>query len=355
MKQFASLVATVILLFVIPSSSGSQMFQSIQSYGTIKVGGMDLEPLGIVLNTWTVLNPTFENHCKLAKELGIFWARTVIRWDVAEPENGTFNWELVDYKINCILNFSGTDELLVMFTNVPSWASGVEGSWTDPPIHPADFKEFVIEAVNRYKDRVKYWEIYNEPNLAVYWKGTPEQYLTLLENAYEEIKKADPNATVLSAGISNADFGWVKRMYELGWKPYFDILSIHPYSEYGPLVEGSERWYYPNVAKVLDVMAEYGDSGKDVWITEIAWNTAENAPHFKATEEEQALYLTQAFDKANNEWSEVKKFFWYVIQDYLSDSPGEYGENYYGLIRLDGTKKPSWYAYTKLVERYVQP
>ena len=51
---------------------------------------------------------------------------------------------------------------------------------------------------NRYRGQGVYYEIENEVNGEAFWKGTLEEYLELLRVGYYVIKKADPQAKVLS-------------------------------------------------------------------------------------------------------------------------------------------------------------
>lgn len=354
MKLKYILVLVVLLLIQVSLSSVNiralkSTYRQIRSYGTIVSfsDGMDLKPLGMGLWTRTVPNSDFEKDCDLAKDLGIHWARTEFLWDLIEPEKGNFNWELADYIVNTILKRSGTDKVLVLVTNTPEWATShkyPERYWTYPPDDLSDIVDFATAIVNRYKDRIKHWEIWCEPNLDEYWSGTDEGFFAVYRTYYNAIKKADPNAIVMNGGISNADYEYLRLMYESGLKSYFDIFAIHPYCEGSPLEEGPTKDYYPNVARCLDVMAEYGDGEKDVWITEIGWNTDPNPPHNAATEDEQAEWLQQAFYYAKDNWSQVKKFIWFIIQDYDGAK--------YGFVRLDGSKKPSWYTYGELVKLY---
>ena len=92
-----------------------------------------------------------------------------------------------------------------------------------------------------YADRVDAWEIGNEPNLIEEW-GTPPDpaaYAELLQVAYREIKAADPDALVVSAGLAplNArgdpnhyhDLDYLREMYAHGAAEYMDVLGVHTF------------------------------------------------------------------------------------------------------------------------------
>ena len=54
----------------------------------------------------------------------------------------------------------------------------------------------VQQAVTRFKGRVRYWEIVNEPNLSM----SPQAYVALLAQTYNQIKSIDPQAKVVAPG-----------------------------------------------------------------------------------------------------------------------------------------------------------
>ncbi len=93
----------------------------------------------------------------------------------------------------------------------------------------------------RYADRIDAYEIGNEPNLREEWGGNPDPaaYARRRESADREIKSADPDALVVSAGLAPVqrgaepaylnDLDFTRAMYEAGAAPYFDVLGLHPY------------------------------------------------------------------------------------------------------------------------------
>jgi len=63
----------------------------------------------------------------------------------------------------------------------------------------------VAAIVTRYKSDVHYWEVWNEPDLAEFWNGTPAQYAALLDVTSSTIKQIDPTATVVLGGQAFQD------------------------------------------------------------------------------------------------------------------------------------------------------
>jgi xylan 1,4-beta-xylosidase len=97
--------------------------------------------------------------------------------------------------------------------------------------------EALIEAlvrhlVDRYgRDEVARWpfEVWNEPNLAVFWSGSESDYLALYDATARAVKRVDPSFLV--GGPSTAAAGWVDDLLEHARTTDVpvDFLSTHTY------------------------------------------------------------------------------------------------------------------------------
>jgi len=71
------------------------------------------------------------------------------------------------------------------------------------PAHYADFAGFLRRLGATVGDRAGAWEIWNEPNLAWFWRNPdPVAYAKLLKAAAPALRAADPGALIVSAGPS---------------------------------------------------------------------------------------------------------------------------------------------------------
>jgi hypothetical protein len=116
-----------------------------------------------------------------------------------------------------------------------------------PPDVPRDLDAFgkmvrdlVHHVVVERRQRVRYWGVWNEPDLDVFWKGTPDDYLRLYDVVARAVKSVDPRLQV--GGPESA--AWDLRLAETfvehaarGNVP-LDFFSWHYYS--GNLGELSE-------------------------------------------------------------------------------------------------------------------
>ena len=135
-----------------------------------------------------------------------------------------------------------TRKLIVRIDREPYWDMryAYDGSIASgPPKDLNNFFDFCGKLAARYKNRVAAYQVWNEPNLAREWGNAapnPAEYVAMLKGCYSAIKQADPNALVISAGLSPTgngppaampDVDFLRGMYEAGAAPYFDVLGAH--------------------------------------------------------------------------------------------------------------------------------
>src|SRR5690606_3285347 len=88
---------------------------------------------------------------------------------------------------------------------------------------------YIRALVERYKSSIHVWQVWNEPDSRDFLQpNTMANYRKILWSAYEVIKDVDPNATVLTAGISYPNEAFIKELYETS-RGHFDALSLHLY------------------------------------------------------------------------------------------------------------------------------
>ena len=274
-------------------------------------------------------------------EVGAQWVRFDFNWSRMEPEQGVYDWWRHDAVVEAAaargLNVLG----IIAYT--PDWARppGTDNKY--PPTDPGDYAAFVARVVERYAPMgVRHWELWNEPNHRNFWKPCPDvaAYTGLLTAGYAAVKAVDPDAFVVSGGLSPAvDNGcniaprtFLAGIYASGGRGSFDAFGHHPYSfpAYPSEQHGWSAWYQMTGASpsLRSIMEENGDGDKQIWATE--WG----AKIGSVDEETQAAMVSEAYSLFGSyEWA--GPMFLYTYRD--SDS--------FGLVRGDGSRRPSWYAY----------
>ena len=148
--------------------------------------------------------------------------------------------------------------------------------WRYPPDLRA-WREWNRTLATHYKGRVRYYEIWNEPDLG-FFQGTAPEYLELLKAASEEIKAVDPTAIVMTGGFAGMDLRDHKAdVLELTLdkgQPFFDRVAYHRHGPFARLqreVDGSllplmkkygvtQPLYFNETAMGLSYDLEYGQA-----------------------------------------------------------------------------------------------
>jgi hypothetical protein len=283
--------------------------------------------------------------------MGVNTVRIGIPWAGINPIPGYYNWSQSDYMINAA-DARGMGVLAVI-TTTPGWANdpsapGVYGH----PASPADFGTFAGLAAQRYAGKVGAYEIWNEPNAALYYGPQPDPagYTELLKAAYPAIKVADPDATVIGGVVGSTvtyenltlnPVTFVDEMYQSGAQGYFDALSFHPYQYTTPFSAGG---FHPDspinqLADIRDLMVANGDAGKTIWASEYG------EPSSVGGDAQQAAYLQDMLTT----WRTLNytgPAFVYTLEDDKTGSTNP--DETLGLIRDDGSWKPAAYVVRSL-------
>ncbi len=302
----------------------------------------------------------------LVNDLGFNWAKGYVNWATVEPEPGQFRWVDPD---NVTKAFRDQElKILLRIHGTPAWARPPDSSLSHPPTDLADFARFVTALANRYRGQVAAYEIWNEPNLQYEWgnlEPDPAAYTDMLKTAYIAIKKADPEAQVISGGLATTgggsataygDLDFLQGMYEAGAKGFFDAFGSHPYA-YGhtPDETHPDGLSFDRVVDQYQIMVANGDSDTPIWITEAGWvlqtnwDLGEHAT-IGVTEAEQARYLVRAYTKVEEEWPFVQGLFLFnldfsTVSWYAAAEP----MRWYAILNPDRTPRPAYTALRRMM------
>jgi hypothetical protein len=142
------------------------------------------------------------------------------------------------------------------------------------------FLEYVRFTVGHLKDRVQYFEIWNEPDIRGYCPKWIElaDYINLVKRTAPVIREVSPESKIVVGAVSSLQFG--RRDYMFGLlesevMPLVDVISWHPM--YGVSPEHDEfRSYYYNypafVQSIKDTAAAHGFVG-EYHADELTWRT----------------------------------------------------------------------------------
>lgn len=273
------------------------------------------------------------------KELGVQWDRSDLWWHTVEPTPGKWTWEWPD-RVMAEYEKQGVQWYPILCYGAAWWKDH------NGPRNDAELKqwaEYVSRTVGRYKGRVPYWSVWNEPNIADFWKPAPsaEDYARLLKVTREAVKQADPAAKLCAPAVAPLQ-GWdrkfVERLYQLGCKDSFDVFDYHYYRNDPPEDEVPQE-----LAAIRAVMARYGDS-KPIWVSESGVNSPINRAPASYDRQAALVVRNQLLCSALG----VERFFYFDLQNWFDD-PDKSWDSTLGLVEAGGTRKPSFHAYKTMV------
>jgi hypothetical protein len=289
----------------------------------------------------------------LLQELGVSMIRQDILWSDIHRGHLQYDFSKYDELISKISG-RGLQVLGVLQYNKVDLREGKE-VWSTPPESFEEFSAYVGAVVDQYKSKIKHWEIWNEPNLSVYWSGPQDDlksYSRLLKLSYEAAKKADPTCSVLHGGLAEPIVEGVIHLYQQ--KAPFDILNIHPFlNPHDP--KSSER-LHRIMTGVCEEMKKQNEEEKKIWITEMGCpglpSDKMNLTWFggdPVDEHKQADWLEKQYEWIQK-YPTVEKLFWAFYRD--TENEFKDATDYMGLVRLDLTPKPAYSKMKALIQRY---
>ncbi len=293
---------------------------------------------------------SIERSVKLMRKAGVGIVRMDFLWEEIEPRKGEFDFAKYDHIVDVVTK--NKIQILGLLHYSAPWASG-RGVWNCPPADNALFVRYALAVAGRYKDKVKYWEVWNEPDSGTYWSNQDglKSYVALLKDVYTTVKKEVPGCKILNGGLAGG-LSSVNKLYDNGAGAFFDILNIHIFDS--PLNPSSVQRVstYPKLA--YKVMARNGDGNKKIWITEIgcpgvkkeinaqSWWMGDNPD-----EEQQAGWLKAVFAELTKDKA-VEKIFWAFFRDCRH---WHNGTDYLGLVRWDFSEKPSYSSFQNAAKK----
>ena len=198
-------------------------------------------------------------------------------------------------------------------------------------------RDLTQHLVDRYgrQELVDRWafEVWNEPNLEVFWAGTPAEYFRLYDLAAEAIRSVEPGVRV--GGPASAAVGWIAQVLaHVGSNgTALDFVSTHTYGS-PPL----------DLRPLLD---RYGRTGTPLWWTE--WGVS--PAHFDSASDSVfgAVFLLRGMASA---MGRIEALSYWVVSDHFEElgRPPALLHGGFGLRTVGDLRKPRWWA-LELLER----
>ena len=263
-------------------------------------------------------------------------------WMGVQPKAGEWHWERTDATLALLARHGAELQNLVAYGG-HEWTKSADTlrlireakdqkmQWRYPPRLDA-WRPWVRAQAERYRGKVRYYEIWNEPDIQ-FFQGTPQQYLELLKAGYEEIKAADPDALVMTGGFASLDHhGHNRELLELvlhDGRPFFDLHAHHRHGSFAMLQQQVDEQLVP-------LRQKFG-------VTEPLYFNETAMGREYEREYDQAVELPKRLAFA---WSRgAAGYHYFTVWTKKGDASSAAG---YSMVNWDFTPRPVWVAYNEM-------
>ena len=207
-------------------------------------------------------------------------------WNHIESKKGNFFWDDVDQYVVYAQEHNQT--ILATIWPHANWdqksckrkkAKSPFGKrftkYLSRPCSMDDYKNFLVKLVDRYDGDglndmpgltkpIKYWDVMNEPEFKMFFKGSKEDFVEIFNFSSKVIKEKQPDAVIVMAGAAGM-FPESKKFWRSALpkiKDYFDIAAIHHITPPDGKCD-KELWVdeFSSLLKSLNI-------NKPIWVTE---------------------------------------------------------------------------------------
>jgi hypothetical protein len=356
---------TTALFLLVSSLSLTTLPSHAQVPGTNPTGGdiphIPENPYGVnvflhkEVEAWKI-----EETLRMIAAANIPWIKQEFPWQEIEFKKGYFHddkWNKSSWdKFDLIVDLAERYGLAITarISHPPDWAKAAPGG--DSPLNDyQDLADFTNALLDHYEGRIKYIQMWNEPNLSAEWVPgkpvDPAGYAELLKAVYPAVKDAHPDAVILSAPMAITlegpelrgnmnELDYWEGLYEAGVKDYFDIVSANAYGlDQPPEAEpGPDVLNFRRVELLREIVEQQDEDATPIWFNEYAWNASpetlseEERNYWRhVTPEQQAEWTVAGVEYARNNWPWAGVVnIWYFRQ--VGDIPPDKAEYYFAMV-----------------------
>lgn len=269
-------------------------------------------------------------------------------WPDIEPERGRWDFRRLDQYV-AMAKLTGVDILLPL-GRTPRWASSRPAEKSSYGLgeaaEPADmenWRRYVRTVAERYRGRIRHYDLWNEVNEKGFFSGSVEKLIELTCEAHRILHDVSSDNRLVSPSFIGA--GSEPEQFEnflrKGGKTCVDIIGYHFYV---PHREPEE--IVPLVHRVQAAMARQGLSNLPLWNTESGWwmENGDGTPETGADTRWRRVRLGEgaavvARSLILGRWAGLERFYWYSWDNHIL-----------GLIEPStGALKPAAVAYGAVV------
>ena len=330
------------------------------------------------------------------EELGVGSIRMPIRWKKITDgtECNTFAQDVTP-----VLNTENMEEYRAIIDAIPQNVDILV--YLDSPsdickdlylVNPVAFSrrfgEYVELVVDNFKDRVRYFEIWNEENSNHFFLEPPYangwsawDYVNhILVPGYAAVKSSDSTARVVMGGLSYdgiTGHGPLKDYFDQDWFVIsdflypvysamisltnavencpngrcFDILGVHPYW-YSNRFSTTNNYFDPfhqvyGAGRTNYVMQNWNDHNSEIWWTEMGESNDPKEflgnPHRQADKLTEIMNRAQSYRPGGSNQNKLGRVFWFQLREPIKEK--KLSPIGFGLMDVDSSRRPAFYSY----------
>lgn len=269
----------------------------------------------------------------LARGAGLTWIRMDLIWSSVETRKGTYDWSAYDALVKSI-------EARAMRTLfILDYGNALYSAGARPPTDLDSiqaFARFSQSAASHFAGHDVSFEIWNEPNISVFWPPNPDpsQYAVLARQTIAAVHQGNPAAMVTTGGLSTFDQAFAAGFLALGGGTGADAVGIHPYL-------GAPEDMPDDLVLLRSIVTQSLSNAPPVWSTEWGYSSANYGDgHSPEARRRQAILATREMLCC---WAAGFPIaIYYDIRDDGTVSTNT--EHNFGLLAHDYTDKPAMQA-----------
>lgn len=208
-------------------------------------------------------------------------------------------------------------EIILTLGQSPFWAANnsfLKSPYGErvKPTAPYDlnlWKNYIKIVGTRYKGKIKYYEIWNEPDVWLFYNGSIKKMVELTKVAYEILKEIDHKNKIISPSITGwkgwpGGLWWLEIYLYLGGGKYCDIIGFHFYNgDWTP-----PEIIFTHLKTLYSILKNHNLENKLVWNTESGFHLKRK---FSKLSE---AYLARMH--IINFYFGINKVFWYAMDNH---------------------------------------
>ena len=219
-------------------------------------------------------------------------------WEMIEPEEGRFFWKDADKYVQYSQDHNQTiiatiwphanwDQKSCKRKKTRSPFGKHFSKYLSKPCSMEDYKSFLLNLVDRYDGDgnndmpgltkpILHWEIMNEPEYKMFFKGTEDDFVEIFNFSSKIIKEKQKSSVIVMAGAAgmfpeNKKF-WKSALPKI--KDHFDISNIHHITP--PEGKCDKEFWVDEFAKLLKSLS----IEKPIWVTEAMTGKCKAVPTY---------------------------------------------------------------------------